>query len=255
VYQEDLKTSREPEVVTVDNGRISMFSSSEMNDNRIVASRRRNRPTKKVRIPDIINYADEMYEDLYIPIPSCEKVAIGYTFSETGSTGINNGVEFRKKNGSEKFGKQLKLQSRSKVSFDTASTSLQMTSSSNNSTFQKKPQVITRDNQQTTDNNIHPNQRKQIPKVQLMEEHPKENLMKFTSTPSYPRDNYIPPVVADNGEEIYDLVQYEIKQLYSYNSFKEKRTSHVGKKLFVSNTDTGIIRIFNRTVRRCSIVF
>jgi hypothetical protein len=63
-----------------------MFSSSEMNDNRIVASRRRNRPTKKVRIPDIINYADEMYEDLYIPIPSCEKGAIGYTFSETGSS-------------------------------------------------------------------------------------------------------------------------------------------------------------------------
>jgi hypothetical protein len=73
-----------------------------------------------------------------------------------------------------------------------------------------------------------------------MEEHPKENLMKFTSTPSYPRDNYIPPVVADNGEEIYDLVQYEIKQRYSYDSFKEKRTSHVRKKLFVSNTDTGI---------------
>lgn len=242
VYQEDLKTFREPEVVTVDNGCISMFSSSEMNDNRIVASRRRNRPTKKVRIPDIINYADEMYEDLYIPIPSCEKGAIGYTFSETGSTGINNGVEFRKKNGSDKFGKQLKLQSRSKVSFDTPLTSLQMSSSSNNSTFQKKPQVITRHNQQTTDNNIHPNQRKQILKVQLMEEHPKENLMKFTSTPSYPRDNYIPPVVADNGEEIYDLVQYEIKQRYSYDSFKEKRTSHVRKKLFVSNTDTGIIR-------------
>lgn len=243
VYQEDLKTSREPEVVTGDNGCISNFSSSDMNDNRIVASRRRNRPTKKVRIPDVINdYADEMREDLYIPIPSSEKGAIGYTFSETGSTGVNNGFEFSKKNGSDKFGKQHKIQSRSKVCFDTASTSLHMTSSSNNLTIQKNPQVITRNNQQTTGDSIHPNLKKQIPKEQLMEEYPKENLMKLTSTPSFPRDNYIPPVIVDNGEEIDDLVQNEIKQLYSYDCFKEKRTSHVRKKLFVSNTNSDSIR-------------
>ncbi|CAC5422412.1 unnamed protein product [Mytilus coruscus] len=216
------------------------------------------RSKERVKNNDVIHYSDEMYDNNVMPLQAEKEAEVT---SRTGRSSVYDSLEFNNTQFDRK-GRLHKLQStasqsKSKVSFDTTSMSLQLNSSGEHKSRKSKREISARVTKQSTrtehrrDNNrlndSIKNENEHIQKsnnsikenfqqIKQINEYPKENLRKLTPAPLYPRDNYIAPVVTDNGEEINSLVQNEIRQKYSFDSLEQKPNKTVKRKYGVQTT-------------------
>lgn len=214
----------------------------------------------RVRNYEVIHYADEMYDDNFVPLEAGEERDAPFI---TVMSCVDDSAEYNNKQ-FDRIGRLHKLkstasQSKSKVSFDTHSMSFQLNSSGEHRSRKSKRESSTRatkqntqaerrrDNNRSKDSNEKENEQthkynnlmtEKIHQFRQINDYPKENLRKLTPAPLYPRDNYIAPVVADNVEEIDCIVQNVIRQRYSHDSLQGKPNETVKRKLWspINNT-------------------
>ncbi|VDI44175.1 Hypothetical predicted protein [Mytilus galloprovincialis] len=214
----------------------------------------------RVRNYEVIHYADEMYDDNFVPLQAENELEAP---SRTRRSSVDDSAKYNNKQ-FDRIGRLHKLQStasqsKSKVSFDTTSMTFQLNSSCEHRSRKSKRESSTRvtkrhtqaerrrDKNRSSDSNKKGNEHIQnsnnsvtekFYQIRQINDYPKENLRKLTPAPLYPRDNYIAPVTADNGEEIDSIVQNVIRQRYSHDSLQEKTNVTVNKKLWSSNNNT-----------------